>query len=239
MLKAEAFRTTHAERSAYMKGGLKMQGNSGLRVGILVLFVFGQSCAANLSLDRNALQSLPHVTVVRSETPPLREATPGAAVVGLLVAGYAGALAATQMNSADSPTDFNAQLQAKLVEKITSDIPTFPPLTVEQTPLPEAPSDKPSLTIETSNFALALMGWVNGGGYGVSVQTVASLQDGTGKVLWRKELSYLSGHHRRSRPTMTEFKDNDAKLLKEEIDYAAEVFATECVKDLKSSIAGL
>lgn len=69
-------------------------------------------------------------------------------------------------------------------------------------------------------------------GLGFLSHVVATMKDSEGSVLWKKNFLYSSKKFDRKR-SIDEYKADDFKLLKEEIEFAAEKTTTDFIEHFK------
>jgi hypothetical protein len=63
-----------------------------------------------------------------------------------------------------------------------------------------------------------------------------TIKDSEGNIVWLRDVSYISGKYKRER-SVEEFKANNFKLLREEIDFAADIMVSEMIKTISNDIS--
>jgi len=74
---------------------------------------------------------------------------------------------------------------------------------------------------------------VRGGGNGFLSKTMVTMKDSQGEVLWQKSFTYVSKDFERDKG-IDEFEADDGKLLREEIEFAADKTAADFIQHLKN-----
>lgn len=132
--------------------------------------------------------------------------------------------------------DFGLLVMNKFVEKIKIEIPDFPALTVACNPVDEEYSEPITLiSFKVKRVAYGFLDPLRGSGNNFSSKTVVTMTDPQGNILWEKNFLYLSENFGRSKE-IDELEADDARLLIEEMEFAAEQTAADFVADLNGDI---
>lgn len=195
-----------------------------------------QGCATyrDKAFVKQDMTSLSPLKVVRHETPNIWKFSPGGTAGGLLLGGIIGLRVSAELNGKKlrekiEIPDFGQLVMDKFVARAGKEIPNWPAMDIEKEPVNaeysykagnilEFKLDNPCLTFES-------------GGCFYSITTVV-LKNMNGNVLWKRSFGYLSKEYGRQRK-LEEFEADNGKLLKEEMDFAAEETASNFIKHFK------
>lgn len=226
-----------------------------LMAGFLVVL---QGCASSdKQLARKDFSSLEPIKVCRYETPVIMKSTgtetalltavtiaaPGGSALLLVGDEYA------KMRGSDTQTkipDYGSLVMNKFVERLKSDRPDWPPVTVIPTPLTEDFSEKCTvIEFKVNRVAYGSLDLTRGGiilergidkgviTNGFLGKSTVTMKDAQGEVLWQKSYIYLSDNFNREK-TAEELEADNYKLLREEMEFAAEKTAIDFMKHLNS-----
>lgn len=214
---------------------------------LVISLVFLQGCAIDKPFVKKDLATLSPLKVVRHKTPAIGKITPGgrfAGVVGFLLTGGLGATAAegaaqksAGKKAEENIPDFGYLVMKKFVDRASKEIPGWPEMIVIEQPV----SDDYSEPVSLLKFKITHPGGVpsdlvygesKGKGFFVS-NTLLTLTDYNGDVLWQKFFEYYSLNFNRNYKNIDELEANNFKLLKEEIEFAAETTVSEFIKHFK------
>jgi len=195
-----------------------------------------QGCATyrDKAFVKQDMTSLSPLKVVRHETPNIWKFSPGGTAGGLLLGGIIGLRVSAELNGKklrgkiDIP-DFGQLVMDKFVARAGKEVPNWPAMDIEKEPVNaeysykagnilEFKLDNPCFTFES-------------GGCFYSITTVV-LKNINGNVLWKRSFGYLSKEYGRQRK-LEEFEADNGKLLKEEMDFAAEETVSDFIKHFK------
>lgn len=196
-----------------------------------------QGCAtykdkAFVNQDMTALSPL---KVVRHETPSFNKFTPGGTAGGLLLGGVIGLaisaeLSGKKLKEKIEIPDFGQLVMDKFVVRVGKEIPSWPVMDVEKEPVNAEYSHKAGSILEFKHAYNPYLTFEKGGCFG-GVTTVM-LKNANGNVLWKKTFAYLSNWYDRQKK-LEEFEADNGKLLKEEMDFAAEETVSNFIKHFK------
>lgn len=208
---------------------------------------FIQGCATDKPYVKKDFSSIAPVKVVRYETPGIERSTktetlliatavlavPGGSALILLNDEYCEARGQEMQKKIP---DFGLLVMNKFVEKIKIEIPDFPALTVACNPVDEEYSEPITLiSFKVKRVAYGFLDPLRGSGNNFSSKTVVTMTDPQGNILWEKNFLYLSENFGRSKE-IDELEADDARLLIEEMEFAAEQTAADFVADLNGDI---
>jgi hypothetical protein len=207
-----------------------------------------QGCATDKSYARKDFSSLSPVKVIRYETPGIERSTktetllittavlavPGGSALLLLNDKYCEARGKDMQ---EEIPDFGLLVMNNFVDKLRDEIPDFPALTVECTPV-EADYNESStlISFKVKKVAYGFMDPLHGSGNNFYSKTVVTMTDPQGNVIWQKNFLYLSENFNRAKE-IEELEADNARLLKEEMHFAAEQTAADFIANLTSTIS--
>jgi len=207
------------------------------------LALFLQGCASDTPFIKKDTQSLSPLKVVRHETPPILRSTM-AETFFLSTAAVAlpGGSALLVLSDEYSKTrggdmqmkipDFGSLVMNKFVEKMNGGAIKFPVFTVENKPVVEDYTESCTMIeFKIKRLAYGYLDFIRGGGNGVLTKSVVTMKDSNGDTLWEKNFSYSSKDFERSKE-IEEYEADDGKLLKEELEFAAEKTVSDFIAHL-------
>ena len=201
---------------------------------IMVLVFIGslvfQGCALNKPLLHDDLRKISSLKVVRHQTPEISD-MPASVLLGFLVLGSAGvgfaAAIAMEATKREPSIDLGELVMTKFVERVSTEIPHWPTMTVQEQPIGDDYTLESGtlLEFEVNGIVLHfLQGFVS--------DVSATMKDSESDVLWQRSFWYRSRDFDRQR-TIDEFKADNAKLLREEMVFAAEKTVSELIDHLR------
>jgi len=208
---------------------------------------FIQGCATDKPYVKKDFSSLAPVKVIRYETPGIERSTKTETLLmATAVIAVPGGSALLLLNDEYCETrgkemqkkipDFGLLVMNKFVEKLKNDIPDFPVLSIECEPVDEEYSEPNTLiSFKVKRVAYGFLDPLRGSGDNFSSKTVVTMTDPQGVILWQKNILYLSENFGRSKE-IDELEADDARLLVEEMEFAAEQTAADFVADLNGDI---
>ncbi len=203
--------------------------------------IFLQGCAVSKPFARKDLQSISPLKVVRHDTPEIRKISVGrtilGAALGAVLLGGAGAVIGMailqeRMGPEDNVQDFGLLVEKKFVERAHTEIPIWPTMDVLEQPVANDYAEKCAL-LEFKVNRIAI-GKFEGGG--LSSITIVTMKDSNGDVLWEKSFNYLSNDFGRGGKSIDDFLSEDKKLLKEELEFAADKTVSDFIAHFKAGI---
>lgn len=211
-------------------------------MGLLVLGSFLFGCATDKQLSRDALKPIGSMTAAQYKSPPLLMPTIGSKVVGATgvlfgaIGGGLGGAAQYQMmegNGRDLQErcklpDYADLTFKQLVQRIPSEVPGWPQMTVKAEPVVNADELKNIYVLLLSTKMLQVED-----GEGLSAWTAAQLRDPQGNVLWEKNVKYKTKDLKRQ-CELDALEADQAKLLHEEYDFAIANTVSTIIKDLNA-----
>jgi hypothetical protein len=108
-------------------------GLRSLSAAFLVLSLV--SCTTTKTITRQDLSAIKSVSVVRYATPQMPEITAGKQLVGFLLLGGIGAAIAIEASKTDAPLDFGELVLQSFTNRVTQQVPEWPPMTVAGKPI--------------------------------------------------------------------------------------------------------
>ncbi len=224
----------------------------------LIVYSFLPGCASSgTKFTKKDFSSSGPIKVCRYETPGIMKSTgtetallalvtlaaPGGSA--LLVVGDEYAKARGSGTQARIP-DFGYLVMNKFLDRIRDARPDWPALTPLQEPLKEDFSEKCTvIEFKVSRVAYGSLDLTRGGialergldkgvmSTGFLSKTVVTMKDADGEGLWEKSYVYLSEHFGREK-TLDELEAEDFRLLKEEMEFAAEKTVDDFIEHLNS-----
>jgi len=208
---------------------------------------FIQGCATDKPYVKKDFSSLAPVKVIRYETPGIERSTKTETfLMATAVIAVPGGSALLLLNDEYCETrgkemqkkipDFGLLVMNKFVEKLKNDIPDFPVLSIECEPVDEEYSEPNTLiSFKVKRVAYGFLDPLRGSGDNFSSKTVVTLTDPQGNILWQRNFLYLSENFDRSKE-IDELEADDARLLVEEMEFAAEQTAADFVANLNGDI---
>ena len=213
-----------------INGGIGSFTSCFLCVSAILLFL--QGCAGDKLLLRQELVKVPSLQAVYDETPVLRIRTLSGAIVhaamGPLIKPLHEVVTTSREDKAQTQIpDFGYLVMSRFAESVAKREPQWPVMTVAQWPLKSGEEKKGAvLHFTTDRIVYAFL-------VGIVTETTVVLKDEGGEVLWRRHYRYQSDQHGRKK-TIEEFETENYRLLREELEFAAE----RTVADLLAHLAG-
>jgi hypothetical protein len=214
----------------------------------VIFLLFLQGCATDKAFIKKDMASLGPLKVVRYKTPGILRSTvtetlflttaavalPGGTVLLLLSDEYCKARGEDMQMRIP---DFGYLVTNKFVERMKSETSDWPVLDVQADPVGEDYARTCTIIeFKVKRLAYGYLDFIRGGGNGFLSKTVVTMKDSNGEVLWQKSFTYLSKNFKRDKD-ITEFEADDAKLLKEEIEFAAEKTVSDFIDHLNGKKA--
>jgi hypothetical protein len=196
----------------------------------LLLTLALHGCATETVLRRSDLEMIPQLTVSRYSTPEIRKHSGGGTGAGVVLGSDLGlggigiawdAIAYSEgkeMRERLALPDFGQLIMNTFIARASDEIPNWPKMIVQEALVDEvlAPDRRYLLTFQ--------VGYINVRSYGelgLSTFCAAELLGPEGGVLWRKHFGYSQSQAGRAKE-LEVLEANGGKLLKEEMDFAAE-----------------
>jgi hypothetical protein len=207
-----------------------------------------QGCATDKSYARKDFSSLTSVKVIRYETPGIERSTKTETLLlTTAVIAVHGGSALLLLNDKyceergqemqEEIPDFGLLVMNNFVDKLKHEIPDFPALTVECTPVEAEHTESSTLiSFKVKRVAYGFMDPLRGSGNNFYSKTVVTMKDPQGYVIWQRNFLYLSENFDRAKE-IDELEADDAKLLKEEMHFAAEQTAADFIAHLRGDIS--
>lgn len=210
---------------------------------LIFSILFLQGCASDTPFVRKDTKSLSPLKVVRHETPPILRSTmaetfflstaavalPGGSALLVLSDEYAKSKGGDMQMKIP---DFGNLVMHKFVEKMNGGLIKFPVFTVENKPVLEDYADSCTvIEFKVKRVAYGYLDFIRGGGNGVLTKCTVTMKDSSGDILWEKNFTYLSKDFERTRE-VEEYEADDGKLLKEELEFAAEKTVSDFIAHL-------
>lgn len=220
----------------------------------MISLVLLQGCVVDKPFVKKDLKSIDFIKVARHEPPIFRKytsATKGvrdlgtalvivAPVVGpamylisataLLVSEGVSTIGGKIKEGQLSILDFGEIVMKKFTQSVRKEIPQWPMMIIKKSPIDQNYSHESGILLE---FRVIDWGVRYEGMYapteGFFTTTNVKMVDHEGKVLWERTFRYESEEFARSL-TLEEFEANNGKLLKEEIEFAAERTVTDFIE---------
>lgn len=210
---------------------------------MMVSFILLNGCATDKPFAKSDNRLMSPIKVIRHETPGILRSTmtetffltaavalPGGSALLILGDEYAKARGADMQMKIP---DFGYIVMDKFVERLKKEVSDWPALTIEKKPVGEDFAESCYLIeFKVNRLAYGYLDIVRGGGNGFFSNTVVTMKDPVGDVLWQKSFTYQSKDFERDK-NIDDFEADDGKLLREEIEFAAEKTVSEFIKHLK------
>jgi len=200
-----------------------------------------QGCAANKSFVKKDLTTLAPLKVVYHETPSIRRSTLGGAIFSattdVLLAGVLGAavigdavMKSDGKEAQEKIYDFGYMVMKTFVKRAINEIPDWPAMNVINKPVGDDYSEQSTLLkFQVEHLAYGYRGYRGSGFQGT---TTVTMKDATGDVLWQRSFTYIPNDFNRNK-SVDEFEADNYKLLKEELEFAAEKTAADFIAHFK------
>jgi hypothetical protein len=210
---------------------------------MVISLLFLQSCTTDKTFIKKDVTSLAPLKVVRYDTPGILRSTmaetlflttaavalPGGSALILLNDGYCKARGETMQTKIP---DFGYLVMNKFIERMNMETSKWPVLTFEPKPVGEDYAESCTLIeFKVKRLAYGYLDFVRGGGNGFLSKTVVTMKDPNGEILWQKSFTYLSKDFKRDK-NIDEFEAEDGRLLKEEMEFAAEKTVSDFIAHL-------
>ena len=204
---------------------------------------FFQGCTTDKPFIKKDVASLTPLKVIRYETPGILRSTmaetlflttvavalPGGSALILLNDGYCKTRGETMQTKIP---DFGYIVMNRFVEKMNQEASKWPLLAVRSEPVGEDYAEPCTLIeFKVKRLAYGYLDFVRGGGNGFLSKTIVTMKDPNGEILWQKSFTYLSKDFKRDK-NIDEFEADDGKLLKEEMEFAAEKTVSDFIAHL-------
>ena len=204
---------------------------------VCIISTVFQGCATyrDKAFVKQDMTLLAPLKVVRHETPNIWKLSPGGTAGGLLLGGIIGLRVSAELSGKklrekiDIP-DFGQLVMDKFVARAGNEVPNSPAMDIEKEPINSEYSYKAGNIVEFKLTYNPCLTFEKGGCFG-SVTTVM-LKNMNGNVIWKKTFAYVSKEYGRQRK-LEEFEADNGKLLKEEMDFAAEETVSNFIKHFK------
>lgn len=215
----------------------------------IISSVFIQGCASNNTLTKEDGVFQTPLKCVRYETPGIMKKTatgtfllasaalalPGGSAIFVL--GDEIAQSSGERMQKTIP-DFGSLVINKLGKRLNNETKSMPAVTVQDRPIPaervvpslpgQPPAEKREVTsarieVKVKKIVYGYLDPFKGKGF--LTDTVATLRDPKGEILWQKDYTYFSKDFNRSKE-IEEYEADGGKFLKEEFDFAADKTAS-------------
>lgn len=216
------------------------------RIGsALLIALAAHGCATEKVLLRSDLEMIPQLTVTRESSPEILKYSGAGTGGGVLLGGVLGlggiglamqAIAYSEgkeMRERLGLPDFGQLVMKKFVERVVEQIPNWPKMIVEETPIDEAPRHDRGYLLK---FSVGLITVRSYGDLGLSTSSSGQILAPDGKVLWKKTFAYSQTQAGRAKE-LDELEADGGKLLKEEMDLGAETTVQGFIDSIRGSIA--
>lgn len=204
--------------------------------------LFLQGCAQDKAFVKKDAAAISPIKCIRYETPPILRSTmaetffltaavalPGGSALLVLSDEYAKARGEEMQMKIP---DFGYLVMSKFIDKMSQEKTNWPELTVENKPVKEEYTESCTLVeFKVNRLAYGYLDFVRGGGNGFLSKTVVTMKDSTGDVLWQRNFTYLSKDFNRDKD-INEFEADNGRLLKDELEFAAEKTASDFYQHL-------
>ena len=196
---------------------------------LFLVIILAKSFATDKLFSQSFISQVSNLRIVRYETPKFKEFTLAGQLVGFAFGGAIGSEIAMKANAAKTSTDFGEIVMYSFAERAQKEIPNWPKMSIDSIPV------KSSYMINSGTllvFEIKVLLLHSKGGF-MSTSNIKMVQP-DGKILWKKHFLYQGNKYGRYH-SPKEFKENNCKLLIEEIGYAADVTVSEFINDLKNA----
>lgn len=212
--------------------------------GLLAMALALHGCAAtDKALLTSDFDGVSQLTVTRESTPEISKHSGGGTGAGVVLGAVLGlggiglawqAIAYSEgkeMRERLALPDFGQLVMKKFVERAAEQIPNWPKMLVEDTPIDEAPShDRGYLLTVRVSFVIVR----SYGELGLTTHSRGELLAPDGSLLWRRLYGYSQSQAGRAKE-LDVLEADGGKLLKEEMDFAAEKTAQDFIDHLKGN----
>lgn len=202
-----------------------------------------QGCATDTSYAKKDFSSLSPVKVIRYKTPGIERSTktetllmttaviavPGGSALLLLNDKYCEARGQEMQ---EVIPDFGLLVMNNFIDKLMNELPEFPAVTFECDPVePDYTEYSTLISFKVKRVAYGFMDALRGSGNNFYSKTVVTMKDPQGNVIWQRNFLYLSENFDRAKE-IEELEADNAKLLTEEMHFAAERTAADFIAHL-------
>jgi len=204
---------------------------------LVISLIFLQGCAADKSFVKKDLTTLAPLKVVYHETPSIRRSAlggtmfsvatsgPGAVVIGDAVGESGG------KEGQEKRYDFGYIVMKTFIERASKEISNWPLMNVIDKPVSDDYADQsPLLEFKVNRLMYGYRGPSVASGF--QSETVVIMKDSNSDILWQKSFKYSPDEFNRKK-TLVELEADNYKLLKEEIEFAAEKTASDFIEFFK------
>jgi hypothetical protein len=210
----------------------------------IVSLVFLRGCAGNKSYVKKEAPLGASLKCIRYETPGIQRKTraetliltsavlavPGGSALLLVTDEYAKSRGGKMQ---ETIPDFASLVIDKFGEKLNATTPVLPPLAIMDQPVkPDYVEQCTLIEFKVKKLAYGFLGALDGNGF--SSDTIVTMKDAGGEVLWQKEFTYLSKDFDRG-VELDQYEADNAKLLREEFIFAADMTANDFYQDLNGA----
>lgn len=189
------------------------------------LLVF-HGCAMNKSFSMKD-SNISNLNVAYYESPKFKWNTVGGLPI-LVLSGIVGAELFHSLSPDNKiyPTDYGQFIMLKYVERAKKEFPNWPSMVVVDKPIVEDNEvSNPVLEFKVNRLLYAfLVGFVS--------DTVVTMKDRDGNVIWQKSFVYKSSYYNRKK-SLEDYEANNYKLLIEEMEFAANMTVNDFIEHLK------
>jgi len=209
-------------------------------IATIVVLLFAQGCAANRPIPMKDMTSLSPLKVVRYTTPEIKKQTFLGVVVGSTLAvqltfGFgAGSINEAIAKSGGKESqkviyDLGYLVMTRFADRASKEIPDWPKMIIVDQVIKETPKIDGHGLLEYRVGDIRY-GWL----HHKFISTVtATMKNTAGDVVWQRTYIYRARNFNRGRDA-EEYEANDARLLKEEILFAADKTVEDFIGSLKN-----
>ena len=204
---------------------------------LVISLIFLQGCAADKSFVKKDLTTLAPLKVVYHETPSIRRSALGGTMFSVATGGLGAvvigdAVGESGRKEAQEKTyDFGYIVMKTFIERASKEISNWPLMNVIDKPVSDDYADQsPLLEFKVNRLMYGYRGPSVASGF--QSETVVIMKDSNSDILWQKSFKYSPDEFNRKR-TLVELEADNYKLLKEEIEFAAEKTVSDFIKYFK------
>jgi len=219
---------------------IRIAARAGTIIG-LALALLIQGCAADKALVKSEFPTTTPITAVHRQTRPFVVLTFGKVVAGatlgvLLSGGLGAGLMVSALSSGDSeegrqllgPLDFGHMVKKRFIERAASEIPNWPGDQLKVIEVPIGSEEQ----IEAPSMLEFKAGWMFNSWRIIADADVELRARPQGDPIWRKMVRYNGSDYGRSH-SWDEFRAEDGKLLKEEMEFAIDTIVSAMLKHFR------
>jgi hypothetical protein len=203
--------------------------SKGILLTILSVIMLMQGCATDKMAVKKDISSITGIKVVRHETPKFQARTLAKVhfvVLGGVIGGNIVAEKEGEKTKAYIP-DFGLLITKKFTERAGREIKNWPLMIIQEQPVSaDYAESNAMIEFQIDQILYAFM-------IGVRSDSTISLKDSNGDVLWKRSFTYRSSDFNRKK-SFAEYEAENYKLLKEEIEFAAETTVSDYIENFKS-----